>query len=442
MSGPITAGYFLAAGTLAIVAEALRQARAMQRDYADVLAQLQERERNLAAARTQHRAARLERVAAMHTQAAQQQARDTQLRELAQALGADVSAVPAAPPLPARDADDVAWSAHLRAVADVIAALEQALGKVAAASHANLRTVIAGLGNRKRAASIDEVLASYVLQRQARAGLSAADAEEFRTTASRVLARLQLQEGAVLPPPLQALARDIVLAPSLERAEALATELRRAVQLARAEREQQVKDTAQARALLAQLSDNAPPELVAALERVAAGVELLDGPLREATQHLLDTAAAQREQDEQAAAALVLQESLRDLGYQVDDIESTLFADGGSVHFRREGWDQYFVKLRVAPAEHTVNFNVVRARGAEENSERKRQDALAEDRWCSEFPKLLETLKARGLELAVTRRLGAGEVPVQTVDPASLPAVAMQDDDTPGAPVLRQRPLS
>jgi phosphoglycolate phosphatase-like HAD superfamily hydrolase len=281
-----------------------------------------------------------------------------------------------------------------------------------------------------------------MLQRQARAGLSAADAEEFRTTASRVLARLQLAEGAVLPPPLQALARDIVLAPSLERAEALATELRRAVQLARAEREQQVKDTAQARALLAQLSDNAPPELVAALERVAAGVELLDGPLREATQHLLDTAAAQREQDEQAAAALVLQESLRDLGYQVDDIESTLFADGGSVHFRREGWDQYFVKLRVAPAEHTVNFNVVRARGAEENSERRRQDALAEDRWCSEFPKLLETLKARGLELAVTRRLGAGEVPVQTVDPASLPAVAMQDDDTPGAPVLRQRPLS
>ena len=309
MSGPITAGYFLAAGTLSIVAEALRQARDMRRDYADVLAQLQAREHGLAAARTQHRMARLEHVAAMHTQAGRQQARDTQLRELAQAVGADVSAVAAEPPAPSRDADDATWSAHLRAAGAVIAALEEALAKVSAASHAQLHAVIAGLGSATRVPSIDQVLASYVLQRQARAGLSAEDAEQFRVTAARVLARLQLAEGAVLPPALQALARDVVLAPTLERAETLATELRRAVQLARAEREQQHQDSAQAAALLAELSERAPPALVAALERVAAGVELLDGPLREATQHLLDTAAAQREQDEQAAAALVLRRS-------------------------------------------------------------------------------------------------------------------------------------
>ena len=131
--------------------------------------------------------------------------------------------------------------------------------------------------------------------------------------------------------------------------------------------------------------------------------------------------AADREQQEQEAAAFVLQQSLRDLGYEVEDIEATLFADGGAVHFRRAGWDNYFVRLRVAPGEHTVNFNVVRARGDEESAERRRLDALAEDRWCAEFPKLMQTLAARGLELDVTRRLDAGEVPVQVVDGASLP---------------------
>jgi hypothetical protein len=48
---------------------------------------------------------------------------------------------------------------------------------------------------------------------------------------------------------------------------------------------------------------------------------------------------------------------------------------------------------------------------------------------------LLQTLAARGLDLAVTRRLEAGEVPVQIVDRASLPAIAVEDDST-----ARRRP--
>ena len=123
-------------------------------------------------------------------------------------------------------------------------------------------------------------------------------------------------------------------------------------------------------------------------------------------------------------AAAILEQSLRDLGYEVEDIEATLFVDGGTVHFHRPGWENYFVRLRVDPLEHTVNFNVVRARGDEETAERRRLDALAEDRWCAEFPRLMQTLAARGLQLDVTRRLSAGEVPVQVVDRAYLPATS------------------
>jgi hypothetical protein len=229
-------------------------------------------------------------------------------------------------------------------------------------------------------------------------------------------------------PDLESLAREIVLAPSVERAEALATELRRAVQRARESRLAQQHEAVEARALLETLPDAAPVPLLLALEAVAAGIERLDATLRTSAEGVIASVASERERLEQEAAATVLEESLRDLGYEVEGIQATLFVDGGATHFRRQGWDNYFVRLRVDAAEHSVNFNVIRARGDEESAERKRLDALAEDRWCAEFPKLLQTLAARGLRLDVTRRLEAGELPVQVVDSMQLPHIAGVDE--------------
>lgn len=439
MSGPITTGYILVHTTLAVVAEALRQARELQRDYAEVLAQLQQRECDNASAREQHRAARLERLSALHADAARKAARDTQLRELAGALGVDVSHVGAAPAAPNSAADDAAWSTYLAGLDAVVTALEHALAARAATGAAQLRAVLAA--GKGGVPTINDVLSGYVLQRQARAGLATDDAEQFCATAARVLGRLTLAEGQALPAALAALARAIVMAPSVARAEALASELRRAVQHADEAHRTRATAMVDARALLAQLPAAAPAELLQALELAAIGSQPLDDALRSAVQDVVDALAVEREHDEQRAAALVLEESLRDLGYDVADIEATLFVDGGSVHFRRAGWDNYFVRMRVAPQDKTAHFNVVRSRGAEDTAERRRQDTLAEDRWCSEFPKLLDTLAARGLQLAITRRLEAGEVPVQTVDPASLPTLAAHDDDAAATPVLRQRPL-
>src|SRR6185436_704742 len=120
-----------------------------------------------------------------------------------------------------------------------------------------------------------------------------------------------------------------------------------------------------------------------------------------------------------------------DLGYDVEDIEATLFAGGGTVHFTRPGWENYFVRMRLNPRERTANFNVVRASGDEDTAERRRLDALAEDRWCAEFPRLMETLAKRGIRMDVTRRLEAGEVPVQVVDAANLPRYREEDDARP-----------
>jgi len=156
--------------------------------------------------------------------------------------------------------------------------------------------------------------------------------------------------------------------------------------------------------------------------------ELLELELRRAIQQFEEDAARQ-------ASALVLEQTLKDLGYQVDGVSDTLFVDGGLVHFRRPGWDDYQVRLRLDAQAKSANFNVVRAIDAG-NNERSVLDHIAEDRWCNEFPALLQALAKRGLQLDVTRRLAAGELPVQLVDRAKLPDFGREEDAAP-----RNKPL-
>lgn len=213
-------------------------------------------------------------------------------------------------------------------------------------------------------ASLQEQLAAFL---EDAASAAAADiATARRILVAHALARLELDPDATLPSALESLAQQVITAPTAERAEALVTELRL-----------QVQNHNQARA----------------------------------------TAAEQKQLQE--AAAIVLEQSLKDLGYAIEEIEETLFVEGGVAHFQKPGWDDYFVRLRVDPKRNTMNFNVVRAGTTGEV--RKVEDMLAEERWCAEFPKLFDTLKARGIPITVTRLLQAGEVPVQVVDAASLP---------------------
>jgi hypothetical protein len=433
MSGPCTCGYFLLQGLLVVAARAIEEAQAMGREYADVLAQMRERDRNLARTRQGMRDARLERIAAVRKDAARQSARFARLASLADSVGVPAAAAPA---VPATD-DDGAWTDYVRRLDVAVREIEAALG-TAGASYAD--KVRAALAATTAAPTIDEVLAAYVQQRALRPGLDPAQAERFRATAARVLARLDLAADAPLPAELEALAKEIVLAPTIERAEALATQLRLAVHEASAAQHAQRGDAVEARGMLESMPDDAPAPLLQALEHVAAGVARLDDELRKTSQSVLDEAAADRERAEQAAASIVLSQSLRDLGYEVEDIESTLFVDGGTAHFRRAGWDNYVVRLRVDPASHSINFNVVRASGDADSAERSRQDVLAEDRWCAEFPKLMETLAARGVKLDVTRRLDAGAVPVQVVDAASLPRMTQDEDAAPRA-APKARPI-
>ena len=176
--------------------------------------------------------------------------------------------------------------------------------------------------------------------------------------------------------------------------------------------------------------------LAAEIERTLPGERenLLVTELRRRIQAHIE---AIQKQALQQATATVMEQSLKDLGYQVEEVASTLFVDGGVVHFRRSGWGEYMVRMRVDAQAASVNFNVIRAVEAG-NNERSVLDHLAEDRWCAEFPALLNALDVRGVRMNVTRRLEAGELPVQLVDSKLLPKFDEEDAATPAAQPLHR----
>lgn len=164
---------------------------------------------------------------------------------------------------------------------------------------------------------------------------------------------------------------------------------------------------------------------------------LLATELRLQVQRLAEEAQQKAVQE---ATGVVVEQTLKELGYQVEPIAETIFVSGGLMHFRRADWGDYMVRLRADPKSRNVNFNVVRAVDVAQ-AEVSELDHLAEDRWCAEFPALLKALEAQGVKLQVTRRLEAGEVPVQQVQRSQLPQFT-DEEAAPGRRAARLRSLS
>lgn len=188
--------------------------------------------------------------------------------------------------------------------------------------------------------------------------------------------------------------------------------------------------------LLARIAHLGPPPAdIAALALELDGTPpgeramLLASELRLRIQAHLE--AVQRQLVQEATTTIVRQ-SLKDLGYEVEDVADTLFVEGGVMHFRKAGWGDYMVRMRVAARGVSANFNVIRAVDPGDN-ERSVLDHIAEDRWCAEFPALLKALEVRGIRMNVNRRLEAGEAPVQRVGRDQLPRFADEDDTAPVA---------
>jgi hypothetical protein len=424
MSGPATAAYsFAPLGAIALAALALREAHQMGREYQDVFEEIKNRTERLSNAKHASQLARIEERKVLRNRALQVESQLSRLRGLLVGVEAGSGnyfehTLPDTLEQPLDRLPD-GWRRHIAAMQAEATRIQTFIRQ----HNAPLQLPDAGLSSGE-VVPVEDALHVYMMHRAMNAKLDPAQSDNVRQMVARVLSRLDLSPGEPVPVDLDHLAQAIVLAPDLERAESLAMELRLRVQKQCDARALQRADIEEARNLLAAMADESPQALQQLLENVIAGEQTMDAPLRETARTTLETIEAQRKQFQEEAAAQVLEQSLRDLGYEVEGVENTFFIEGGVAHFQRHGWGEYFVRMRVGVEDKTLNFNVVRAKGAQESAERRRVDTMAEDRWCSEFPKLLETLAARGIALDVKRLLGAGELPVQVVDASTLPATA------------------
>ena len=420
-AGEVAAGL---AGLSAVIlaARAIREARDLHAEYGEAYARVRAREADRFEQRRQMQEASRTRTASLHRRADRLHAR---LARLQGTLAAQTEGGTAAQQDIARpaSADEAAWLDYISRLETAIQGVERQLSVQEGISAQAMAALLA------EQPDASQILAAYAQQRAYQSRLSPDEIEHYRALSLHLLSRLELPEGAALPVRIETLAREMLHASDAPRAEALASDLRLEIQRANERRKQQAADAQEAAMLLVQLADAAhdlPTEWYGALEQVAAGVRLLDESTRAIAHATLAELRAARGREEQEAMSLVLEQSLRDLGYEVDGIAETLFVSGGVAHFQKQSWRNYHVRMRVNAEDKSVNFNVVRARGSVDGgsgdaAQDKRLDHLAEDRWCSEFPALLKTLQARGIELTVTRQLQAGELPVQVVDAATLP---------------------
>jgi hypothetical protein len=359
MSGPTTVAFsFAPLGAILLAAEALREAQAMSAEHDEAEGEAETRKQGLADRAKQEQIARLQHQASVRQKIHALEQRAARLRILA-----DTLQLPPAQTVTAlaSNADFPSWLQYAEALKQSVQHLETTLaeaGRTLAVAQQQSLTLALQAFAESDAES---VLRAYAAERSLQPGLNPVQLDTLQYAIGKAL---EYAGDLPVSPEQEALIRLILSAPSLARAEALLTELRLQIQHGREARHAQ----------------------------------------------------------EQEAAALVLEQSLRDLGYEVGAISHTLFSEGGVVHFQRPGWEDYHIRMRLTPGEKTLNFNVVRPRNMEESEQRKRLDFIAEERWCSEFPRLMQTLAARGIEFKVLRQLDAGELPVQAVDPASLPA--------------------
>lgn len=418
-------------GAVYLAAAALSEAQAMGQEYDAALANVSARAEEMAEKHRRRQEAQLQQRTAVAQETARLESRLAHLQDiaagLAQRLPEQAATLAVATLRRPPENSQEAWLRHAEGLRAEVRRLEDRLSAAGAALDAQLRDTLAQAMQPAAGPGLEDLLHAYAAQRSLRPGLNPQQAEIFRRTVERVLGRLESAPDSVLPAEVETLAREIMLAPSLERAESLALELRLRVQQHQQMRALLQARTAEMKAWLDALPNDAPADLRDALEAAAAGLAPLAPEQESAARQYLEALRAARARQEQEAAAQVLEQSLRDLGYEVEGIERTLFVEGGVAHFQRQGWEDYHVRLRLDPRENTMSFNVVRPRGLEESAVRKRQDFLAEERWCAEFPKLKQTLAARGIEFNVLRQMGAGELPVQTVDPASLPRRREED---------------
>lgn len=160
--------------------------------------------------------------------------------------------------------------------------------------------------------------------------------------------------------------------------------------------------------LIGEPRDGAEQTIIRKLNMVVTGSTQLSAGLCREAEELLSAKTP-------TIASEIAKYALEEIGYEVSGEFSTLFVEGGMVHFQKPEWKDYYVRMRVNPGEDYINFNMVRIGEADGSNDRKALDKEMEEKWCSGYPQLVEGFRSIGIESNSIRELTAGSMAVQAV---------------------------
>lgn len=166
------------------------------------------------------------------------------------------------------------------------------------------------------------------------------------------------------------------------------------------------------------------------LAAVATGTVDLNDSLRTEVDAWLLAFQRQRDRLLREAAAQVLRATLKDLGYETEDIENTLFMAGGIVHFQKNEWGRKYMRIRVSPETSEAHFHMVQAGDDPEPT-----TVDADHSYCDQgHAQLLDTLAGRGFDITRIRHIPAGDVPVLRVPEEEVVASGRQGQQRKATP--------
>ncbi|MFC5031619.1 hypothetical protein ACQFX6_00460 [Streptomyces sp. DSM 41987] len=177
-------------------------------------------------------------------------------------------------------------------------------------------------------------------------------------------------------------------------------DLRRRVDLARAESQRRMADAQDAAAFLQVLShvqDQEAAPLRETLQAVVRAEQPLESALRQAAVHWAETV---RDVAEQHHVRQVLIESLQEMGYEVSGDFSTVTVEQGAFAVSHASWREHEVRMVLDDDSRELRAVVVRT-GGTRSMNSARADVEREEQWCGSLEHLQSQLAEQGVGVAV-----------------------------------------
>ncbi len=118
-------------------------------------------------------------------------------------------------------------------------------------------------------------------------------------------------------------------------------------------------------------------------------------------------------------AGEVIQDTLEELGYTVEDGFATLFVEGGVIHFQKSAWSTYHVRLRVNRQADEMRLHMIREE-KDAAQDQQAKDMEMETEWCAEYKELVSVLSDKGIQTEPIKHYVPGAVPVHNIHPADI----------------------